>query len=119
MTEIYEKPVMDNENPEQVNERIVEKQTSVSVGTTDTGYHHEDVLKKYVDIAFYIGIAIIVLLFIFQVYNARGSFEMVLGALVINVLYGLLLYVFRSFVYVFRNISINLHEMNMKMKEKA
>lgn len=86
--------------------------------TTDTGYHHEDVLKKYVDIVFYVGLGIIALMFITQVYNARGSFEIVLGALVINVLYGLLLYLFRSFVYVFRNISINLHEMNMKMREK-
>lgn len=103
---------------ERINSQEEPNSTSTpTVKTTDTGYHHEDVLKKYVDIVFYVGLGIIILLFIVQA-SHTPSFEMLLGSLLIYVLYGLLLYVFRSFVYVFRNISINLHEMNMKMKEK-
>ena len=91
--------------------------------TTDTGYLNEKAVAGYADfvficasvggVALYIAILIIVARFAKSVDAAVGVY--IFGAIVLAI-YIILLYIAKAFIKIYANISINLHEINMKLK---
>ncbi len=94
--------------------------------TTDTGYQHEKIIKRYADVIWIISIIFAaVILIVPNLICLTMLFvgEFSLTGLVIAVggtLSALLLVIFgilaKAFLYIYANISINIHEINMKTK---
>lgn len=96
--------------------------------TTDTGYYHEDTIRHYGDVVQSLSkviagiIAFItVILFLFSLFSGTGE---VIGIGLLILAFGLLTawcifaggVLTKAFLYVYANISINIHEINMKTK---
>ena len=88
--------------------------------TTDTGYTNEKIITKYANVIFRIivilGIIGWIIMIVTLVNNASGA-GIAIGVLLGSgalVIYILLADVWRAFIRTFANISINLHELNMK-----
>jgi len=94
-------------------------QTQVNQGfqTTDTGYSHERAIKIYANICFWIYTVFVVLAAIGGVVVTAKQDNIVIGiagALILAPILIMLAYVFKAMLVVYSNISINLHELNMK-----
>ena len=98
-----------------------------SIKTTDTGYANEKAIKTYANYIFYITIGICMLaliITIFALFTITGDSYLdsgyklliLLRIIIICAIFIILTYVFRAFICVIHNISINLHEINMKTK---
>ena len=92
--------------------------------TTDTGYQQEETIKRYADVIWGISIALAVLISIVTIILfLRGiyvNFSISLVAAVVGALNALFLLAFgilvKAILYIYANISINIHEINMKIK---
>jgi uncharacterized membrane protein len=99
-----------------------------NVSTTDTGYYHEETIRHYGDVVQSLSkviagiIAFItVILFLFSLFSGAGE---VIGIGLLILAFGLLTawcifaggVLTKAFLYVYANISINIHEINMKTK---
>ena len=81
--------------------------------TTDTGTKYEDTIKTYTDVIWWLNVVVVAFLVICTfAYNLMYFPVFVF----VGALYLLILYVMLAFIRVFRNISINLREINLKTK---
>lgn len=88
--------------------------------TTDTGYVNEKTITTYANIIYWLAVIIGILVWLISVIGMANAFgvngfaiSFLLGGIIL-MLYILLAYVARAFIRTFANISINLHELNMK-----
>lgn len=86
---------------------------------TDTGYNNENAIKIYANICFWIFVVLVVLADIASlVLIGKLSDEIPTGFIILGVILSpiliLLAYVTKAFLVCYANISINLHEINMK-----
>ena len=92
--------------------------------TTDTGDKYEKTIKIYAKVVWIVSIVLsvasvvggLVLMLNTHGVGTEEVFLYLLVSLVGIQLFLLLVYVFRAFIMVIHNISINLHEINMKIK---
>lgn len=89
--------------------------------TTDTGTKYENTIKTYTDVIWWLNVVGVVLLVIgtfanFVDYSNNDNLGYFLVSVFGGALYLLILYVMLAFIRVFRNISINLREINLKTK---
>ena len=96
---------------------------SSNLQTTDTGYKHEKVIQRYATFLFWFIIAINVLGWIVgmiilgsSVYTKDAVGPVFLLGLLLIPLAILVAYIVRAFLTIYANMSINLHELNMKLK---
>ena len=97
---------------------------SSNLQTTDTGYKHEKVIQRYATFLFWFIIIINVLGWIVGMIILSSIDEYTKDAVGPVFLLGLLLiplailvaYIVRAFFMIYANMSINLHELNMKLK---
>lgn len=95
-----------------------------SFATTDTGVKYEKTIKTYANVIWVLCIVLSVIygvgVLVLMIQNARyigGGVLLYLFISLIGIaLFLLLVYVFRAFIMVLHNISINVHEINMKIK---
>lgn len=92
--------------------------------TTDTEYKHEKVIKGYATFLFWLIIVLTILscivTFIFAVNSGNIQFAfpfLAFGILIVIPLSVVVAYIIRAFFMVYSNISINLHEINMKLQK--
>ena len=101
-----------SEQPQQAEETVIR----VVFPTTDTGTSSENTIKNYGDFLWgtnlFFGIMGIIVCFAL-IESTHG--QSLLGIFVIIILL-LWVYVIRAFIRVIHNISINLHEINMKLR---
>lgn len=106
-----------SEEPHQTEDiEKTEDTENVCFPTTDTGTSDEETIMTFADLFLYISMflgffGIIICLALIDITNGMSAY----GILYIAI-HVLLVYVFRAFIRVFHNISINLHEINMKLK---
>lgn len=97
--------------------------------TTDTGYQQEKTIKSYADAIWYTSIgaaallALVTVLLLFSevlsvVRSSRGGVDfsiIIIGVIMVSsvLAFGIIV---KAFLYVYANISINIHEINMKIK---
>lgn len=105
-------------NAEDKNKRIISNETH----TTDTGYLNEKAIAGYADFIFIcasIGCLLlyIVILAVFgNTTDAKTTTTVGIVGFVIMAVYIVLFYIAKAFIKIYANISINLHEINMKLK---
>lgn len=106
------------EDAEDKNKQIISNGTS----TTDTGYLNEKAVAGYADFIFIcasIGCLLlyIVILVVFgNTTDAKTTTTVGIVGFIIMAVYIVLFYIAKAFVKIYANISINLHEINMKLK---
>lgn len=81
--------------------------------TTDTGTKYEDTIKTYTDVIWWLNVVVVAFLVICTFAYNLMYFPV---SVFVGALYLLILYVMLAFIRVFRNISINLREINLKTK---
>ena len=100
------------------------------MSTTDTGYQHELTIKRYADVVLTISQVIAIMIAVgitlssvwMMINGLRSGMIEGVGFSLLIIAFGLLIawsvYIIglltRSFLYVYINISINIHEINMK-----
>ena len=91
--------------------------------TTDTGYANEKAVAKYADFIFICTTLACIALYIASIYivNELGKDSSTTGkvafwGVIITAIWIILLYIAKAFIKIYANISINLHELNMKSK---
>ena len=91
--------------------------------TTDTEYEHEEVIQKYAAFVYWFTIVVCSLFFVFSVFtyiNSGDSVAAVILLLVAAILTPIVIFyarVARAYAAVYANMSINLHEINMKLQK--
>lgn len=85
--------------------------------TTDTGTKYENTIKAFTDIIWWFSVVgtlftLLIVLSYFDNFDSVIIFATIIG----SALYLVILYCMLAFIRVIRNISINLHEINMKTK---
>ena len=88
--------------------------------TTDTGSSNEKAIKTFADIVFGIAIVEGILIYLgaigWVVYmDSSSTIWVVIGGALVLTIYILYVYLITAFLRVYANISINLHEINMKI----
>lgn len=125
-------PVSENEilKPSQTNEHVAKgnteyksnRITSNETSTTDTGYLNEKAVAGYADFIFIcasigcILLYIVILVVFGNTTNAKTTMAVGLVGFIIMAIYIVLFYIAKAFIKIYANISINLHEINMKLK---
>ncbi len=99
-----------------VQEEINEIGAKPDFPTTDTGYNYEKTILSYANTIWIIGIILAIIGFIVSLALMRESIYGALRLIGVIALLLSILYVIIAFIRVFVNISINLHEINMKTK---
>lgn len=91
--------------------------------TTDTGYEYEKVIQRYATFLFWfiivinvLGWFVSVIIFSNSGYTRDMVSSMFLLGLLLIPLAILVAYIVRAFLMIYANMSINLHELNMKLK---
>ena len=93
--------------------------------TTDTGYSNETAIAGYADLVFVcatIGAVILYIAVVIICANIGGKnsseVAVTVGILgfIVTAIYIALIYIAKAFIKIYANISINLHEINMKLK---
>ena len=91
--------------------------------TTNTGYSNEKAIAGYADVIFIcatVGCVALYIAVIFLITRFVDSTEAIVGVSVfggiITAIYIVLFYIAKAFIKIYANISINLHEINMKLK---
>lgn len=127
------KPIEDStEKTENTNTNNSEPKQTINANsdfthrTTDTGYQQEETIKRYADILLSIAkfFAILILAFAAVIFlnSLIGNFSVGYGIGIAfwGVLSAGLIYVAgiltKAFLYIYANISLNIHEINMKLK---
>ena len=94
-------------------------QQEPEVYTSDTGYFNEDVLQKYANVILIVTIVLCVI-FVVASTAVAGKFGNAISGFalssIISLIVVLIAYVVRAFIMVLANISINIHELNMKVR---
>lgn len=118
---LYETPINEyvaKENAEDNNNHI----TSNEIRTTDTGYLNEKAVAGYADIIFICASTGCLLLYIAilvvcgNTTKAETTTTVGIVGFIIMAVYIVLFYIAKAFIKIYANISINLHEINMKLK---
>ena len=97
-----------------------QKGTTCEKRTTDTGYTHEKTISTYANVIFWLTVILGIIAWIIPIIiltDKGGGDGLAIGFFVggiILAIYILIAYVLRAFICTFANISINLHELNMK-----
>lgn len=101
-----------SEQPQQAEETVIR----VVFPTTDTGTSSENTIKNYGDFLWWLNVFFSIFVIIACIGMAGDTHgQSLLGIFVIIILL-LWVYVIRAFIRVIHNISINLHEINMKQR---
>ena len=108
-----------NETNVDSSEKTSEAEATVrkDLKTTDTGYEHEKVIQRYATFLFWL-IIVINALGWFGMMVVFESRELFLAVFLIIPLAVLVAYIVRAFFMIYANMSINLHELNMKLQCK-
>lgn len=96
----------------------------VDFGTTDTGYEQEKTIKTYADIIWWGAMVIAAIIELITVFISLREIGSVFGSPFMTAVGGTLLalcwlaigILVKAFLYIYANISINIHEINMKTK---
>lgn len=96
----------------------------VDLVTTDTGYKQEKTIKTYADIIWAFSMVIAAIIELITVYVSLKEIGSVFGSPFVTAVGGTLLalswfavgILAKAFLYIYANISINIHEINMKTK---
>lgn len=95
--------------------------------TTDTGVENENIIKTYAKVIWIVAVVIAAIAELGIIVSAAGLMKeyprsasfaflsIIMGTVVVG-LFLLAVYVIRAFIMVVHNISINVHEINMKVK---
>ena len=117
-SEILNEPHVAKGNAEDNNNHI----TSNEICTTDTGYLNEKAVAGYADIIFICASIGCLLLYIAilvvcgNTANAETTTAVGIVGFIIMAVYIVLFYIAKAFIKIYANISINIHEINMKLK---
>lgn len=118
---VTETPVKENVakgDTEDKNKRTVSNETR----TTDTGYLNEKAVARYADIIFncaFVGCILLYIVILLVCGHTTDGVTMLVVALIVSIImaiYIVELYIAKAFVKIYVNMSINLHEINMKLK---
>ena len=116
-----ETPVKENVakgDAEDKNKRTVSNETR----TTDTGYLNEKVVARCADIIFncalvgYLLLYVVILLVCSRTIHGVPMLVVAIIGFIITAIYIVGLYIAKAYVKIYANMSINLHEINMKLK---
>lgn len=109
-----------NQQPMQPRQQMPASYQQPAFITTDTGYSHEKAIKTYANICFWIFVVLVVLgdiallATIGELQHDVPPAIVLIGVIVITPILIMLAYVSKAFLVTYANISINLHELNMK-----
>ena len=103
--------------PAQETPEVEQQSINSTFPTTDTGTKYENTIKVFTDIIWWFSVVgtlftLLIVLSYFDNFDSVIIFATIIG----SALYLVLLYCMLAFIRVIRNISINLHEINMKTK---
>ena len=109
-------------HPVNKNGQVTDRNKKSDSITTDTGYNHEKQIQYYANFIFgfskSIGIIFLILFSILGI-TLGGGIGFIAGLVVGGIVFALIwafALIFKAYIMVYTNISLNLHEINMKIK---